>query len=251
MNHIYYVESNMTHTYPFVVDVPVGHHWLLVVTKTPAEIWVDGEVREYPAHSAILYRPPQKVYYRACTDHFINDWIRFETNEIYNTESLLPFGIPFSLEDPEYCHKLFELLVIEHNFNRDLKESSIDCIFQMLFNKLLESSRHRDFKPQYYDLVRLRKEIQNMPGKEWTVSMMASYISISPGYLQSIYKKTFGISCMEDVINSRIRLAKEHLIYSKLSIAEIASQCGYQHIEHFCRQFKQITGHTPKKFQRK
>lgn len=250
MAHIHYVECNTAHAGNFVIDVPVGHHWLLVVTKTPAKFWVNGGLKEYPAHSSILYRPQQKVFYQACTDHFVNDWIRFETAEPYIAESPLPFGIPFALSNPEYCQKLFELLVIEHNFNLDCKESSIDLLLRTLFNKLWESYFQDHITPQYYKLLNLRTAIQSSPGDYWTVSKMADFLSISPGYLQNIYKKTFGISCMDDVINSRIRMAKEYLIQSAQNIAEVASRCGYQNVEHFCRQFKQITGHTPRSFQK-
>jgi AraC-like DNA-binding protein len=114
----------------------------------------------------------------------------------------------------------------------------------------LESYFQDAITPQYYNLLRIRTAIQNNPGDNWTVSKMADYLRISPGYLQNIYKKNFGISCMDDVINSRIRLAKEYLLHSNQSIAEIAAQCGYQNVEHFCRQFKQITGNTPRKFQK-
>ncbi|WP_159882187.1 helix-turn-helix domain-containing protein [Paenibacillus puerhi] len=251
MAHIHFVECNTTHTSNFVIDVPVGYHWLLVITKTPAQFWVDGGLKEYPAHSAILYAPLQKVYYQACADHYINDWIRFESNEPYITDSPLPRGVPFSLEDPDYCHKLFELLVIEHNFSRSYRESSIDYLLRMLFNKLLESYFHNDIPPQYYNLLRLRTAIQINPSDHWTVSKMADYLRISPGYLQNIYKKTFGISCMDDVINSRIRLAKEYLIHSSQSVAEISARCGYQNVEHFCRQFKQITGYSPRTYQKR
>lgn len=79
---------------------------------------------------------------------------------------------------------------------------------------------------------------------------MAGVLEISSGYLQNIYKKTFGLSCMEDVINSRIRMAKEYLIHSTESIADIAARCGYPNVEHFCRQFKQVTGYTPRNYQR-
>lgn len=250
MTHIYHVECNTTHKYPFVVDVPVGYHWLLVVTKTPFEIWVDGGIKVYPAHHAVLFRPPQKVYYRACTDYYINNWIRFETSEPYITDSLFPFGVPFPLEDPDYCHKLFELLVSEHRYNRAYKTSSIDCLLRTLFNKLMESCQLDHINPHYYDLLKLRTAVQNSPNEDWTVAKMADYIRISQGYLQTIYKKTFGVSCMDDVIHSRIRLAKELLSFSNQSIAEIASHCGYQHVEHFCRQFKQLTGYTPKQYAR-
>ena len=245
MTHIYYVESDTAHTKDFVIDVPVGYHWLLVITKTPAQFCVNGKLQVYPPYSAVLYRPAQKVYYRACEDPFINDWIRFESDELYITETPLPLGIPFTLRDPVYCQKLIELLVIEHRYNQDYKESSIDCLLRILFNKLLESYYNRDITPQYYNLLKLRNAIQNNPSENWSVAKMAKSLQISTGYLQHLYKKTFGISCMDDVINSRIRMAKEYLIHGTGSIAEVASWCGYRNIEHFCRQFKQVTGKTP------
>jgi len=250
MNRIHYVESDTTHDGEFFLDVPLGHHWLLVVTKSLAQFWVDGELKEYPAHSAVLYRPQQKVYYRASADVYINDWIRFESDETYVTESPLPLGVPFALSDPRYVHKLFELLVMEHNFQRDYHASSIDCLLRTLFNKLLESYFQKDMTPQYYHLLQLRAAIHNNPGDEWTVPRMAEMVRISPGYLQSIYKRAFGITCMDDVIGGRIRIAKQLLIQSGYSIAEISSRCGYRNVEHFCRQFKQITGSTPGNFQK-
>ncbi|NQX47958.1 helix-turn-helix transcriptional regulator [Paenibacillus tritici] len=247
---IHYVECNTVHAANFVVDVPAGAHWLLVVTKTPALFWVHGALKLYPAHSVVLYQPQQKVYYQACAGPFVNDWIRFESDEPYITESPLPPGIPFALSDPDFCQKLLELIVSEHHFSRDCKASSIDYLLRALFNKLWESYFQDNITPQYYKLLKLRTVIQNNPGEYWTVATMADYLAISPGYLQSIYKKTFGISCMEDVINSRIRMAKEYLIHNAQSIAEVAARCGYQNVEHFCRQFKQITGHTPGNFQK-
>jgi AraC-like DNA-binding protein len=238
------------HAGNFVIDVPAGSHWLLVITKTPAQFWVNGGLMQYPALSVVLYRPQQKVYYQASAGHFINDWIRFESDEPYITESPLPLGVPFALSDPDYCQKLLELIVIEHHLGRDCKESSIDYLLRTLFNKLWESYFQDNITPQYYKLLKLRTAIQNNPGDYWTVSKMADFLRISPGYLQSIYKKAFGISCMDDVINSRIRMAKEYLIHNAQSIADVASRCGYQNVEHFCRQFKQMTGYTPRNFQK-
>lgn len=251
MTNIHYIGCNTTHDSPFAIDIPVGNHWLLVITKTPALFWVNGELTEYPSHSAVLYRPQQKIYYQACPPLFINDWVRFETDEPYITHSTLPFGQPFSLEDPDYCHKLLELLSFEHNYNRDYKKSSLDCLLRTLFNKLLESHAHEHLLPHYYSLLKLRTAIQNNPGESWTVSRMAEVVSVSPGYLQNLYKRSFGISCMDDVISCRIRMAKEYLIHGTGSVAEIALWCGYQNVEHFCRQFKQIAGTSPRNFHRK
>lgn len=249
MTNIFYVEYDATHNSSFIFDIPEGHDcWLLVITQTPAQFWVDGKLREYPPHCAVLYQPYQKIYYRACAEQYINDWIRFETDEPYVTETSLPFGVPFSLDDPEYCHKLFQLLVVENSFNKDYRVSSINGLLSILFNKLLESYSQEEITPQHYNLLKLRAAIHNTPSHPWTISEMAESLGISSGYLQFIYKKSFGLSCMDDVINNRIRLAKEYLIHSTYAVTEIADRCGYHNVEHFCRQFKQLTGFSPKGF---
>lgn len=249
MTNIYYVEYDAIHNSSFVFDIPEGHNcWLLVVTQTPALFWVDGELKEYPPHCAVLFEPHQKIYYRACAEQYKNNWIRFETDEPYVTETALPCGSPFPLDDPDYCYKLFQLLVMENSFHKDYRESSIDCLLRTLFNKLLESYFRDEIPPQHYNLLKLRAAIHNNPSHQWTIAQMAEIISISPGYLQLIYKKSFGLSCMDDVIHSRIRLAKEYLRHSAYTVAEIAERCGYRNVEHFCRQFKQITGSSPKRF---
>ena len=251
MTNIYYVDCDTSHPGSFVFDIPEGHDcWLLLLTQTPALFWVNGEMNEYPSHSAILYPPHQKIYYRGCSDKYINDWIRFASSETYVTATTLPLGVPFSLDDPVYCHKLFELLAAENFLGKDYKESSIDYLLRTMFNKLMESYYHTGISPQYYSLLNLRMKIHSNPGNNWTVPSMADFLHISPGYLHAIYKNTFGVSCIDDVINSRIRLAKEYLVHGTHTISEVTFMCGYNNVEHFCRQFKQMTGHTPGRFHR-
>ncbi|MEK3700775.1 AraC family transcriptional regulator [Paenibacillus sp. FSL R10-2199] len=251
MPAIHYVEYDAAHQHDFVYSIPEGlDAWLLVLTQTPALFEVNGELKEFPAHSAVLYPPKHSIYYRACSRKYVNDWVRFDADESYITETVLPVGTPFSLPDPGYCHQLFQLLTLENSFQNDYRELSIDYLFRLLFNKLSEASEDK-LTPQYYNLLELRKTLYSNPGHPWTVSSMAGHLHISTGYLQTIYKSTFGISCMEDVIHCRIRLAKEKLGYGQHKIAEIAALCGYANVEHFCRQFRQLTGFSPRAYREK
>lgn len=74
---------------------------------------------------------------------------------------------------------------------------------------------------------------------------MAQQLHLSEGYLQTIYKNAFGLSCMDDCIRARIRLAKDQLLYTEKTVVSVAEFCGYRNVEHFCRQFKQCTGLSP------
>lgn len=251
MIHIKYVEYDAAHPDNFEFDIPEGHDcWLLLLTHTPAIFFVDNEYRKYPANCAILYKPNQKIYYRACEDKYVNDWIRFYTDETYVTATPIVCGVPFAVHDPDYCHKLYQLLVTEDILDNNFKGISIDNLLRVLFNKLLESYNSKPVSPLYKCLNELKMEIYRNPELDWTVSKMAERLNVCVGYLEVIYKETFGVTCIDDVISSRIELAKKHLVYYHYRISEIAAICGYHNVEHFSRQFKKITGLSPNNFRK-
>lgn len=251
MTTIFYAGYDAAHPSDFVYDIPKGHDfWLLIHAHTPAEFWVNGEIKAYPAHCAVLYPPHRKILYRACSERYVNDWVRFDSREPYVLETTLPLGVPIPLKDPAYCHQLFQLLVTEHFLESDYHELSIDYLFRILFNKLLEASQSNESTPHYQNLLDLRKAIHNQPGRDWSVAEMARQIHLSPGYLQSLYRATFGLSCMDDVIQSRIRLAKERLVHGHSRISDISELCGYRNVEHFSRQFRKLAGCTPRAYRR-
>lgn len=249
MTTIYYVGYDAVHPEDFVYDIPNGHDfWLLILTHTPAEFLVDGEIKAYPANCAVLFPPHEKIYYRACSESFSNDWVRFQSNESFLTETTIPLGMPIEVPDPDYCRKLFQLLATENFFNYDYREMTIDYLLRILLNKIVEASQRNDHNPYYHKLLDLRKKIHNNPGYDWSVSVMAEHVHLSQSYLQHLYKSTFGITCMEDVIQCRVRLAKEQIAYGSQRIADISALCGYANVEHFSRQFRKIVGCSPQDY---
>ncbi len=249
MNQICYVEYDASHPGDFTVDVPETHDWwLLILTHTPARFLINNKMVEYPAECMVLYPPKYRILYQGCSVSYTNDWLRFYTTESYIITSDIPAGKPIQLPNPEFCHKLFQLLSVENFCNYNYRDQSIENLFRLLFNNLTEAYHHDTVPSRYQELSSLRLEIKNNPGFPWSVPFMANRLQLSTGHLQALYRKTFNISCIDDVINHRILLAKEHLAQSNNTIAEIAGLCGYNNVEHFCRQFHQIVGQTPNYF---
>ncbi len=249
MIEILYSEYDATHRGDFKFDIPEGlNSWLLLMIQTPAIVHVDDRPVKCPANTALLYKPYQKILYEADDKRFTNDWIMFNTDELFITETNLPLGRPLQIDDFSYIHNLFRLITMEREHNGDYTILIIRKLLQILFYKLSEYNIPRNHSEIINDIYDLRREIMAKPELNWSLSMMADKLSISTGYLQTAYKEAFSRNCMEDVILSRIEKAKKYLSSSNLSLSEIVSACGYRSPEHFFRQFKKMTGMTPRSY---
>ncbi|MDO5422685.1 MAG: AraC family transcriptional regulator [Eubacteriales bacterium] len=246
MNQIYFCGYDGVHTSDFTYDIPKGFPcYLLVLTVTPARFLLRGQIRTCPAHTAILYPPNCPIWYAAANQAYANHWLRFSTDDPLVTEFPLQ-AVPFQVSDPMYCRNLFQLLTWEFcsgqtfltfqpDAARNLRSAPvIDQLLSILFSKLrddlvngadtlpVRANSHYD-----YELLDLRRQISSNPQFPWKIADMAAQLHISCGYLQLLYKQKFGVSCMEDVIAFRLARARELLIYTAKSVAEIAEECGY------------------------
>lgn len=244
MYEIEFSGYDAVHEESFIYDMPSGHNcYLFVLFKSKAEVEVEKELCVVEPNTAILYEPRTPIYYRAYKEVYKNDWIRFETDE----SLVIQFpqkNIPFPVADSEYCQNLIKLLTWESAFSTSAGEANIKNLMRVLFSKLYDSINNTT---NYHagELLNLHKMIFSNPQLHWNVSQMAKDLHLSSGYLQMIYKDMFGVSCMDDVIESRIRLAQDYLISTAKSVSQIADDCGYNNVEHFCRQFKKVIGCTP------
>lgn len=222
----------------------------MLFTHTPALFWVDGELRQYPARSVILFTPGHRKYYSSLPgEPYKNDWIRFDTDEDFIKDFPIT-NEPFSPADPDFVHNLFKLIAWESNANKETDDPEMLCLFKVLFAKLSDENIDLLNKPYHHELLTLRRDMMLHPELSWNVESMAGHVNLGRTRFQTLYKETFGISPIDDVINARLRFAKDRLKYTTRSISEIAEICGYKSTEHFCRQFAKFTGMTPGQFRR-
>lgn len=83
-----------------------------------------------------------------------------------------------------------------------------------------------------------------------TVSDIASQSGISEYHFYRLFKKTFGQSPNQYLIQKRLSHAKKLLSTQSISITELASFCGYSDIFTFSKSFKKQFGFSPSAAQR-
>lgn len=81
-----------------------------------------------------------------------------------------------------------------------------------------------------------------------TVDIIASAVSLSSGYLMTIFKKEMSMSIIAYLTMVRMERAKKMLLETDLKIYEIAERVGYSNTTFFSSTFRNHVGMSPKQF---
>ncbi|MDR0228731.1 MAG: helix-turn-helix transcriptional regulator [Flavobacteriaceae bacterium] len=81
-----------------------------------------------------------------------------------------------------------------------------------------------------------------------TVEFIANKLNLSPQYLSDMLRSLTGQGAKQHINDKLIDKAKEYLSSSKLSVAEIAYQLGFEYPQSFNKLFKKKTNMSPLEF---
>lgn len=217
---------------------------------TPILIEVDGVMRDYLPHTGIIYKPGQHVHYKSEQEPLNYTWIRFDCDEPLFVEGYVPFGVPIFCENYDYFIRYWEMVANENFWHRQSEEHIITDLMHIIFHWFhdyafpTESSRYQNA------LEDLRADIYAHPEYDWTLEKMAQQVNMSTRSLQKLYKDFAHVSCIAEVIESRMTRAKMLLLQTRYDIGEISERCGYNNVEHFCRQFKRHENVSPSAYRK-
>ena len=83
------------------------------------------------------------------------------------------------------------------------------------------------------------------------IDELAARVYLSHSGLIRKFKKEFGVSPSEYLINLRMRRAKQLLIENDITVGEAAEKCGYSNAYYFSNAFKKVTGMSPSEYKKK
>lgn len=139
----------------------------------------------------------------------------------HHTADLISANIQLLLE---YLYRFYDRqFITRHKVNSDVVNR-----FERDLHEYFESGKSRDGLP--------------------SVAYFAEKANLSAGYFGDLIKKELGQSAKDFIALHLISRAKQRLASSSDDISEIAYDLGYQYPQHFTRQFKRITGLSPKEF---
>lgn len=227
---------------------------MLLLARTDAVFSLAGDVYTVPAGTLMIC---SSGTYFSCTGdggHLACDWLCFEPEDDVPELSRIEFNVPVRYADAELVSRLIRSAAGEFYSLSARRGKNLELLLRTLLLTVsapFSGDAQQSAEPHYSVMKELREKIYRTPQLKWNVDAMAAEVNMSRSYFQHIYSELFGVSCMADVINSKIEKAKEILAETSCTVSQVASMCGYESEEHFMRQFKKTVGVTPTRYRKK
>ncbi|SLN70661.1 HTH-type transcriptional activator RhaS [Roseovarius albus] len=95
-------------------------------------------------------------------------------------------------------------------------------------------------------IVRARRILEeNISDDRLDMKTVAEHARVTPQYLITLFKKNVGTTPARYLWKIRLRRARELLVHTNMSQADIAFECGFKSLPHFSRSVKKQFGMTP------
>lgn len=225
--------------------------YVLLHFLSPVILWYDGQKREIPSGSLIVFSPGRGHGFYS-EGPLLHDWMHMtgdvedalgqvglKTDTLYHmaqslqiTERIARLEAEFFAQNPHW-ERCIETLLNELWIT--IARQASGAISQPVLQATADHLRE------------LRAVMIQHPEWPWTNEMMASRVNISVSRLYPLYRRLFSISPGRDLILMRVEKAK-NLLAQGVSVAQVTDALGYGSTFHFIRQFKQETGVTPGKW---
>ncbi len=139
---------------------------------------------------------------------------------------------------------LFLRMYKEFSLGDDFTDPSIQIL---LFNLLIETAPNRK-KPVW------TKALYELLNDRWNEQIglreLANAVNVHPVTISKYFTRYFACTLGEFMRRLRVNKSLSMIKNSRLSLTEIAFQCGFADQSHFTRNFKELTGFLPKDYKK-
>lgn len=176
----------------------------------------------------------------------------------YIREDLLssaPFNFPdiMSLHNhKDILHLVRKLITLDRHkaCGDELKVKSM--IIQLIseIHKGLNTEKEQDLYIHNKELEDTAEFILTHYNKRIPLETLAKQACLSVYHYQRLFKKKYGVTPGEFQIRYRLTKAKEMMVYTQMSIADIGIAVGYQQLSSFSKAFKGKEGMSPREYRK-
>lgn len=256
--YIHYIALDCIHESNFVQDKPNGLiDFLFLFVKSPSTFIIDDRIFTITSPAVMLMSSYTPHKYFPTSTQYVDDYLHFAPKDrsSFLNELTFPLNVPIKISKDSCINDLLRAILNENNPDNKYSSRITALLIRLLMLKVGEQwdllQQENTSLPHFIELLAVRNQIIHSPARNWTVEELAEQAHLSQAYFQVMYKKAFGVTCITDVIITKIAQAKVLLTSTNLPVNQVAQELGYNEVYHFIRQFKKSTGLTPGAFRKK
>lgn len=177
-------------------------------------------------------------------------WVHFNgtlSNDWFNLIKVKNNGYKELIETYR-CYEYIKKLIDSHKLNNGANEAYTN---KLLVNILSELMIEQNYNNNEDTLDSIVGYINNNLDKKISIEDLAAKAYMSKFHFIRVFKKTFGYTPHEFIINSRINAAKFYLLSSNKTLKEIVFLCGFTSESAFSNSFKKVVNISPTKYREK
>jgi AraC-like DNA-binding protein len=214
-----------------------------------------GEVRHDVREGEVLVIPPRQPhrYYADEHDPWSIWWLHVTGGDL--ADLLAAIGLDLARPTAPSADPLQAAALIEsicNDLSRDETSSSLTAAAGAAWHLLaqLAAERHRRSSGDV-SINRIQNQLRAHLAEPFSVPRLAADAGFSASHFSARFHAVTGFSVTEYVKRLRMARARELLLTTDRSIADIAEEVGYPDQFYFSRQFRAVTGSSPRHFRRR
>ena len=182
-------------------------------------------------------------------------FVRNIANETVSTHADRLELIPkFKLRDPQ-MEAIAQMLFMELRPDNSGSKLYVESLANVLAVHLIRKYAATQLQIPLYtgglsqrQLSQVLSYLQDHLHQDIKLADLATFLNMSQFHFNHLFKQSMGTTPYQYLLQQRIERAKQWLKESNYSIMEIAFLCGFNSHSHLTKQFRQITGITPKAY---
>lgn len=236
----------------FSTERPNGaaNYQLLYIADGKARFLINEKMHILEKGNCVLYHPADpQFYYYYLEDHPDIYWVHFSCNE--NNEFLHKMGWGkeniYNVGVRNSYAQLFDSMIQELQIKQPYAEEELQLMMQQLLlkmgrNQIRQKTIFENYNKEVEDAIR---EFHLAPEQDFTIKQFTKDRGLNYYRFIDTFTHYVGVSPRQYIINIRMTIAKDLMINSLFSVAEVAQLTGYENPLYFSRLFKKTWGMSP------
>ncbi|WP_317891244.1 helix-turn-helix transcriptional regulator [Paenibacillus oceani] len=250
------------HTKPFHIATTRGlrNYLIRFQVEGSCRILVDGEVRLIVPGDLLLYKPTDAYdlrieaelqpsgehevssgdYYFFCRGSWLEEWWG-------RTVKSRHMKLPLSKEVLHLCRQT----ILEHRRSKDPAKEMTEYYMRLLCLTIERASREQrspEEKGRSFLAYEMKRYIEENALSPLKIEDVAQHVDLSVSRAVHLFKSVFDQTIMQYVQQIRLSVARERILFSKMSLEQIAETSGFNSYTYFYRVFRARYGMSPKEY---